>query len=292
MITFKPFRLEEKEQIDPYLQKVNDRSCRFSFGNMLLWSEYFQTQFAIVKDSLVVISADSITFPIGTEDPEPALQEIFQYCEETGRACKLLITAADEEYLDCHYPGQFEVFYSRDSAEYLYETEKLISLSGKKYQPKRNHINKFKKQYENQWAYEPITNENRGECAAMLEEWAEQNEVEASASKTAEVKVARRFLELMEPLQLDGGLLRAEGKVVAFTIGEPLRQDTYGVHIEKAFAQVDGAYPMINQQFAQAVASAYRYINREEDTGSEGLRKAKLSYHPVMFVENGIAVKK
>lgn len=291
MIAFKQFTLEDKVCIDPYLAKVTSRSCRFSFANMLLWSEYFGTKFAIVEDSLVMESrGQAVTFPIGAEDPEPALQEIFKHFEEKGMPCKMIVSAEDGEYLESHYPEQFKIIYPRDDAEYVYETEKLIHLTGKKYQAKRNHINKFKNTHD-EWCYEPITDENRDECLAMLEEWAAQNRVEESVSKTAEVKVAQKFLTYMEPLELDGGLIRAEGRVVAFTIGEPLREDTYCVHIEKAFADIDGAYPLINQKFAENAASAYQYINREEDTGVEGLRKAKLSYHPVMFVETGMAEK-
>ena len=123
----------------------------------------------------------------------------------------------------------------------------------------------------------------------MLEEWADQNDAAEDQDKSTEVSVARKFLELLETLDLQGGLLRARSKVVAFTIGEPLREDTYVVHIEKAFADVDGAYPMINQQFLAHVAEDYPYVNREEDTGSEGLRKAKMSYRPVMFAQTGTA---
>lgn len=101
-------------------------------------------------------------------------------------------------------------------------------------------------------------------------------------------------LRLMEELELQGGLLRSEpgGEVIAFTIGEPLNPDTFVVHIEKAFAEIQGAYPMINQQFAEHAAAEYRYVNREEDTGAEGLRKAKLSYRPVFLVEKGIVMLK
>ena len=97
-----------------------------------------------------------------------------------------------------------------------------------------------------------------------------------------------KALKLREELELKGGLLRADGRVVAFTLGEPGSGDTFIVHIEKAFADVQGAYPMINQQFVEHEAAGYPYVNREEDTGAEGLRKAKLSYRPVMLLEKGI----
>ena len=104
--------------------------------------------------------------------------------------------------------------------------------------------------------------------------------------------VALNALRLLEELGLSGGLLRVEGEVVAFTIGEPLNQDTFVVHIEKAFAEIQGAYPMINQQFVEHEAQNYLYVNREEDTGSEGLRKAKLSYRPAFLVQKGLVREK
>ena len=290
MITFRQATLDDRPVLEHYLKKVTDRSCRFSFANFLLWSEAYQMKFAIIEDSLVVFSERKLfTFPVGADDPEPALQWIFAYCEEHGIPCQLIVSESDWAYLDAHYPGEFTVEYNRDDADYIYETKKLIELTGKKYHGKRNHINKFKSVFGEDWCYEPITPENKGECFAMLEEWADQNDTAEDQDKSTEVSVARKFLELLETLDLQGGLLRARGKVVAFTIGEPLREDTYVVHIEKAFADVDGAYPMINQQFLAHVAEDYPYVNREEDTGSEGLRKAKMSYRPVMFAQTGTA---
>ena len=97
-----------------------------------------------------------------------------------------------------------------------------------------------------------------------------------------------RALELFRTLELRGGVLWAGGRVVAFTLGEKLNDETFVVHIEKAFADVQGAYPMINQQFLIHEAAEFPYVNREEDAGSEGLRKAKLSYHPAFLVEKGV----
>ena len=100
--------------------------------------------------------------------------------------------------------------------------------------------------------------------------------------------VTLNSLRLFKELKLTGGVLRIGGEVVAFTIGEPVKADTFVVHIEKAYADIQGAYPMINQQFVLNECGDYQYINREDDTGAEGLRKAKLSYRPVFFVEKGI----
>ena len=197
------------------------------------------------------------------------------------------MTPEQFELLEQIYPGRFAIRYYRDSADYVYETKKLISLSGKKYHGKKNHINKFKKLYPD-WSYETISSENVEDCFQMALEWRRQNGCEDDEEKSAEMCVTLNALRLLEELKLRGGLIRAGGKVVAFSIGEPVCDDTMVVHIEKAYADLQGAYPMINQQFLEHEASQYRYVNREEDLGEEGLRQAKESYHPVFLVEKGV----
>ena len=138
----------------------------------------------------------------------------------------------------------------------------------------------------------PSGRKNLEECFQMALKWRNENGCNDDDEKNAEMCVTLNALRLFEELELTGGLLRAGGKIVAFTIGEPICSDTFVVHIEKAFAEVPGAYPMINQQFAEHACAGYQYINREEDTGSEGLRKAKLSYRPVFMVEKGMVTEK
>lgn len=122
----------------------------------------------------------------------------------------------------------------------------------------------------------------------MALRWRNENNCEENHEKNAEMCVTLNSLRLLDELDLIGGLLRINGEVVAFTIGEPICEDTFVVHIEKAYADIQGAYPMINQQFVEHECKQYKYINREEDTGAEGLRKAKLSYRPAFLVEKGM----
>lgn len=189
------------------------------------------------------------------------------------------------------YPDQFEIEYNRDLADYVYESEKLATLSGKKLHGKRNHINKFKLEHED-WSYETLTEENLEECFEMALKWRNDNGCEEDEEKNAEMCVTMNSLRLFKELELTGGILKVDGEIAAFTIGEPICDDTFVVHIEKAFADIQGAYPMINQQFVSHECQNYQYINREEDTGAEGLRKAKLSYRPVFLVEKGVVTRK
>ena len=200
------------------------------------------------------------------------------------------MSVAEAGLMDAIRNGDY-MLYDRDQADYVYESEKLATLAGKKLHGKRNHINKFQKLYPN-WSYEPLNDENMEECFQMALKWRNQNGCEEDPGKNAEMCVALNALRLYKELDQRGGVLRVDGQVVAFTIGEELCEDTFVVHIEKAFADIDGAYPMINQQFVQHECTGYQYVNREDDAGSEGLRKAKLSYRPAFLVEKGILTRK
>ena len=103
--------------------------------------------------------------------------------------------------------------------------------------------------------------------------------------------VALNSLRLYKELDLTGGVLRVNGNVVAFALGEPACEDTFVVHIEKAYSEVEGAYTMINQLFVEHACKGYQYVNREDDAGVEGLRKAKLSYKPALLLKKGIATR-
>ena len=296
-IPFKKIELADRELMEHYLKQKIYRSCELVFPNIYLWSRKYPVDYAIVEDTLIFRSlaeceGTSITFPAGEkEQVHKALDSMIQWFQEQKQEMHMhLVQEQEFELLSLWYPGMFEVEYDRDSADYVYETEKLITLSGKKLHGKRNHINKFKEQYPD-WCYEPITKDNVEECFQMALEWRNINQCEWDAEKRDEMCVTLNALRLLEELHLTGGLVRAGGRVIAFSIGEPLNPDTFVVHIEKAFADIQGAYPIINQQFAEHAAKDYLYTNREEDTGSEGLRKAKLSYRPVFLVEKGMVKK-
>ena len=295
-IAFKKIELEDRELIDRYLEKKTYRSCELIFPNIYLWSRKYPTDFAVVEDALVFRGYSdegetSVTFPAGEpEQAHKAMDALIEWFEGHGDALRMhLVQRQEFELLDGWYPGKFQIAYDRDSADYVYETEKLTTLAGKKLHGKRNHINKFIESNPD-WVYESIQEGNAEECFQMALKWRGEAGCEEDEEKRAEMCVTLNALRLFGELKLRGGLLRArpEGEVIAFTIGEPLNSDTFVVHIEKAFAEIQGAYPMINQQFVTHEAQDYQYVNREEDTGAEGLRKAKLSYHPAFLVEKGV----
>ena len=295
-IEFKKIGLEDRELIGAYLNRKTYRSCELVFPNIYLWSRKYPTDYAVVEDTLVFRGTlengePSITFPAGEIGQVPkAMDAMMEWFQSQQKEFHMhLVQQQEFALLEQWYPGRFQIAYDRDSADYVYETEKLTTLAGKKLHGKRNHINKFKENYPG-WVYEPVGAGNVEECFQMALKWREEAECEQDEEKRAEMCVTLNALRLFRELNLKGGLLRTApgGEVIAFTIGEPLNADTFVVHIEKAFAEIQGAYPMINQQFVTHEAQDFQYVNREEDTGAEGLRKAKLSYHPAFLVEKGV----
>lgn len=294
-IAWKTIELSDQELIRSYYRQENTGSCEATFANNYLWAAHYGVRYAIIQGMLVFLSGGndmSVTFPLGTGDVSAVLELLMAYFAEKGKRFQLhLISPAQFERLEQLYPDEFQVSYNRDWADYVYESEKLITLAGKKLHGKRNHINKFKEMHPD-WSYERITGDNVEECIKMAQKWRELNGCEEDAEKQAEFCVTLNALKLREELGLVGGLLRAGGEVIAFSLGEAGGNDTFIVHIEKAYADIQGAYPMINQQFVLHEAASYRYINREEDTGAEGLRKAKLSYYPAMLLDKGVVTRK
>ena len=196
------------------------------------------------------------------------------------------VTKEQFDLIETVCPGKFHFEPTRNYWDYVYETEKLKNLSGRKYHGKKNHINKFLRDYPD-WSFESITDENVEECFQMGLKWRVLNDCDELYEKRIEMCVALNSLRLLKELHLTGGLLRVNGQVVAYTIGEKVKDDTFVVHIEKALTDVEGAYTVINQQFVEHAMDGIPYVNREDDTGDEGLREAKESYHPVMMVEKG-----
>lgn len=297
-INFKRPQLTDREIITHYFRTYPSRSCDRTFVNVYLWARFYHAGWALVEDTLVfqdILNGKwSYSYPAGEkENVRKALLTLEKYAEEHDH--ELLLHGVTKEFeaeLEEMFPGKFEVEYDRDVADYVYECEKLATLSGKKLHSKRNHVNKFKITNPD-WGYEPLTRENQEECFQMALEWRRENGCNDDPEKNDEMCVALNSLRLFEELGAVGGILRVNGRIVAFSIGEPVNEDTFVVHIEKALSDIEGAYTMINQQFVQNACMDYQYINREDDAGVEGLRKAKLSYKPAFLVEKGAArVKK
>ncbi len=288
MIELHEVRLEDKKWIDDILSQVPFFTCEYPFGNIFSYSAKMKICVAEIEGCLVTkctqLGKVMYCCPIGKGDMKKAVEFILSDAGTDNKDFTIFGISPDSaEFISKEFNGMFEISLQRDSFDYIYNSEDLINLSGKKYQPKRNHISFFMRN--NNWTYERITRDNIHECLEMSKVWLEGALEEYKDDLEAELKIIERVFENYEELGYVGGLLRADGKVIAYTMGEKMTDEMFCVHIEKAFSDIRGAYPMINQQFVKNELSGYKYINREDDTGAENLRKAKLSYYPAILAE-------
>lgn len=296
MITFKDITIQDKDTITQYTMNSCRRNCDLSFSNLCSWRFLYNTQFAIVDGFLVFKfwAAGELAYmmPVGEGDLKKVLGELIEDArKEGGPFCMLGVCSCMREDLEAIMPGQFTFTADRDYADYIYLRSDLATLKGKKFQSKRNHINKFRNTYPD-YEYLPITPERISECLQLEAEWCKANDCDQQEGTGNERRALIYALEHFEELSLTGGLLRVGGRIVAFTFGMPINKETFGVSVEKADTNIDGAYAMINYEFANHIPEQYIYINREEDLGIEGLRKAKLSYQPVTILEKYMACLK
>lgn len=298
MIPFKTIELSDKKDIDFCLKDNTFRACDFCFTNLYAWQAKFKTTFAIIDETLFIRYRETngelcYMMPIGRMPLEKSLSVIINDAKENG--IRLIIKAVTKRMwirIQEAMPETFQYVFDRDNDEYIYLSEKLITLKGKKMQSKRNHINRFKADNPD-WNYFSLSTEKElTECSMMLDEWEDLNIDKAEKSLRFDYIATKTMLENFHYLGLCGGAIRVKEKIVAFTIGERLTKDTFVVHVEKAFADMNGAYTVINRQFAENEASVFKYINREEDMGLEYLRRAKMSYHPDILLQERILTLK
>ena len=288
MLQFEPIALHHRELVNRYLREKDYPGAQYSFGNLFIWRKSYLAEICEQDGFLFIKSGKPgehvFMCPIGRGNLAGAVALLREWCRAEGCPLRMAwVPEEDKALLETLYPGMLKITSDRDTFDYIYDRERLCTLAGKKLQPKRNYVNRIKKR---DWAYEPVTPENLAECMDMQKQWCRQNNRCAEGSAHEESCAVRQAFRHFEDLGFTGGCIRLEGKLVAYTIGEPLNSDTYIVHIEKAFSDVEGAYPLINQQFVEHAMAGYAFVNREDDTGSEGLRKAKLSYDPVRLLED------
>lgn len=296
MLKFKDVTLEDKETIQSFTLNSWRQNCDLSFSNLCSWRFMYDTQFAIIDNFLVfrfyANGELAYMMPVGKGNQTEVLKAMIADAQELGKPFQMMgVCVGTKDEIERIMPGQFKFTSDRDYADYIYLRSDLATLKGKKYQPKRNHINKFMRTYPDH-EYKPITPELIPECLILEAEWCKANNCHEQEALVAERKSLTYALNHFEELGLTGGILHVNGKIVAFTFGMPINNQTFDVCIEKANAEVDGAYTMINYKFANHIPEQYIYINREEDLGIEGLRKAKLSYHPITLLEKCMATLK
>lgn len=308
MIRFHDVSTRDRELLQRYTLNGTGRNCDLSFANLISWRFLYDTQFAIVDDFLVfrfytgrhlaymapipkpVIQSDgSYALPAESACPETVIRKMRDDAIAMGHPFLLIgCSGTMTDCLDKLMPGVFTVKAERDYFDYIYLREKLATLSGKHLQSKRNHCNKFRALYPN-YEYRPLTKSLIPECLKLEEVWRKETKEDADGEENTELSeelrsMTRAFIN-WDYIDCLGGCLFVDNQMVAFTFGCPITHDTFDVCVEKADTRYEGAFSVINQEFARHLPEQYIYVNREEDLGSEGLRKAKLSYKPAILLE-------
>lgn len=288
LLPFKDVELQDRAWIEERLKQSDFKSCDYSFANNFIWRKPNRIEWADVNGFYCLKSGAegqiAYTYPAGSGDIKPVILALMEDAAERGMGFRLRgMNLETVKLMQTLFPDQFDYSNHRDYCDYIYSVERLTTLRGKKLHSKRNHIARFKDNPD--WAYEDINAENINDCWDMNTEWCKIYKCYDDESLNHEACAVKQAFKYFFELGLRGGLLRLNGKVIAYTMGEPLSSDTYVMHIEKAFPEIQGAYPMINQQFLIHNCQDFIYVNREEDLGDEGLRKAKSSYYPDFLLE-------
>ena len=291
MMNFKPIELEDKEIIDKYLETEQNMGCEMCFSSLYIWRKAYDMRYAIAEDCLVLWSKDGnnsagLRFPVGNGDRLKAARLACDYMVDVGEKPQFYGVTGDAIDFIKNNTDEYEFGDMSLYSDYVYETEKMIKLSGKKLHSKKNHLNKFKKTYK--YEYLNIMSEDKNDIMEAYDGWADISDKYLAAEREAIGEIT----ENIDYLGIKGAMLKVDGEIAAFTFGDRLTNDMAVIHIEKANTAYDGAYAAINQMFAENEWSKYKYLNREDDCGLEGLRKAKRSYQPAFMVEKYKVVRR
>ncbi|MCK9170654.1 MAG: phosphatidylglycerol lysyltransferase domain-containing protein [Treponema sp.] len=277
---------------------ANLMGCTDSYANIILYRKKYRTQVCYCGGTVLrkygalettekdISSTRTLYgFPIGAGDMRLAIQFLHKDASENGMPLAFpLLTAGQKLFLETKMPNEYTFTERRADSDYVYLTKSLAELPGGKYHKKKNHISQFMRRHPDVF-YKPLTPENADDAFSVEETWFSENDGAGDYDKKAERDIIREALMMLDELNLTGGILYADNKPIAMTIGSAITEKVADVHFEKAVSEYDrdGAYAVINQEFAKTLTK-YEYINREEDMGIEGLRKAKLSYHPDLLL--------
>ncbi len=290
MITPKKITIDDKNIFNEYYSMCGYKNSEANFTNMFIWKDGYNMAYDVVDGFLVLMAKTTkgqpfYYFPAGRGNLKSVIKKLDDYYADLGIRYSIRpVTEETKHILETEMPGFFKFERHRDYDDYVYETKNLIELPGKEYHAKKNHFNSFIKNY--QYSYNRITPDTKDACKEKIIEWIK----ERAEDNVAEIKSVEEMFEHFEKLDVTGAFLEVDGDIAAITVGEN-HQGTALIHIEKANTQYKGAYAAINKLFLQNEFSKLKYVNREEDMGIPGLRKAKLSYHPAFMIEKYVAYK-
>ena len=288
------------EEVKKYFLMRTPHTCENAIAGTFLWSRYYDSKYFYGKESIIWIL--EITDGIFTVPPlckKEDLKENFAIAEKYFHEelhQKMVMYLVDEEALEAISPDpeKYEIIEERQFFDYVYNAQKLRTLSGKKYHKKKNHVNAFLREYEGRWEYRTLSRENRDEIMDFLAKWKVERKIEDPYHRIeSEAEGIRFLLYECENVPVRIGGIYVDGELNAFSIASKNENsDMIFVHIEKANPEMRGLYPVINQQFQMHEFPDATEVNREDDMGLEGLRKSKLSYHPIRLLKKYTILEK
>lgn len=290
-LQFKDITLDSKSTIESYTKQWNSENAEMSFAHMFMWGDNGKIQYAEDNDILYIKldfpEETTFMFPpipkYNNADYSKAICKASCYLKSIGvEPCLKSVSAPFDTMIKNSCPD-IVLTEAPWNFDYVYLSENLITLKGKKFHAKRNHINKITSLYPD-YVYENLNSSMVDECMELYDSWNVKHD-EHTIDQYDERGSVVRAIKYMDKIGLTGGCIRIDGKMKAFTLGEKILPNMCQVHIEKADNDIDGLYPLINQEYAAHRCAEVMFINREEDMGLDGLRQAKKSYRPVRMVE-------
>ncbi|MCQ4635786.1 phosphatidylglycerol lysyltransferase domain-containing protein [Anaerovorax odorimutans] len=290
---FQKLTMADQKALEPYFSLRPNKICDSSFLDVFLWSRSNRLEYCLIEGEAILwkmeLDGEIYTvMPSCREEDLPYYFHLVRNYFNKELNCPVRIFLADEEaveYLGLRDDPYYQISEQEDLKDYLYDAEKLRTLSGRAYHKKKNLVNKFKKQYEGRWEYRSLSENDAEEIKVFLENWyISQNSEEEGLDKEKE----GIWDVLNNPIvpEIRMGAIYVDGRMEAFSMGNynDLEEMAF-ICVEKANSQIPGLYQAINQQFAEHEFPQARVINREDDVGLEGLRKAKLSYNPIGYAK-------
>jgi len=278
---FAPIVLEYKAEVDAVLARLQPQASEYTFTNLFAWAETSRYQLSRFEDGLLIRKefGGNVSFlqPLAPDHEAVAVAACLKAAGRIERVGEDFLARLDLGTLSA------AVREDRDDFDYVYSVLELIALRGDKYHDKKNLLNQLDKQYD--WQYHPLTPEIVERCLHFQHEWCAERDCEKDEGLFREHCATFRMLRYFSELHIRGGIIEIEGRIAAITLGEPLNADTCVIHVEKAMGGITGLYQAINREFLRDAAAGFACVNREQDLGVPGLRKAKMSYNPMRMVK-------
>jgi len=286
---FLPLSLEHRQVIHPILWHYQPTTSELTFTNLFLWQGHYGLSWCLLDEWFIALAQPAqgtpwLLPPIGPAGRVQICRQLLEWLGTTFGLATPTLERADRR-LAQEVAATADILCEpcRDHFDYLYRTADLINLAGNKYHSKRNHLNQLRRS--TPYRYEPLRADLLPACLSLAERWCEFKRCEEDLNLMGEWEAVRLALQYFPELGLTGGAILARDRVEAFALGELLNATTAVVHFEKADPDQSAFYTLINQQFCQQAWQETTYINREQDLGDPGLRRAKESYHPVHLEE-------